>query len=95
MTKFVTRFLKDESGATAIEYGLIVALPDAAELPVSLCLSGLKIPGAVIKDAVDISIEIDTATDDQITVKVTPADKGIAVGVVAMFQYAGLSAQAK
>jgi pilus assembly protein Flp/PilA len=26
MTKFVTRFLKDESGATAIEYGLIIAL---------------------------------------------------------------------
>jgi Flp pilus assembly pilin Flp len=26
MTKFVTRFLNDESGATAIEYGLIVAL---------------------------------------------------------------------
>lgn len=26
MTKFVTRFLKDESGATAIEYGLIAAL---------------------------------------------------------------------
>jgi pilus assembly protein Flp/PilA len=26
MTKFVSRFLKDESGATAIEYGLIVAL---------------------------------------------------------------------
>ena len=26
MTKFVTRFIKDESGATAIEYGLIVAL---------------------------------------------------------------------
>jgi pilus assembly protein Flp/PilA len=26
MTKFVTRFMKDESGATAIEYGLIVAL---------------------------------------------------------------------
>jgi pilus assembly protein Flp/PilA len=26
MTKFVTRFLKDESGATAIEYGLILAL---------------------------------------------------------------------
>ena len=26
MTKFVTRFLKNESGATAIEYGLIVAL---------------------------------------------------------------------
>ncbi|WP_438851772.1 Flp family type IVb pilin [Brevundimonas nasdae] len=26
MTKFVSRFVKDESGATAIEYGLIAAL---------------------------------------------------------------------
>ncbi|ATQ40940.1 Flp family type IVb pilin [Caulobacter mirabilis] len=26
MTKFLSRFAKDESGATAIEYGLIVAL---------------------------------------------------------------------
>jgi pilus assembly protein Flp/PilA len=26
MSKFVARFAKDESGATAIEYGLIVAL---------------------------------------------------------------------
>jgi len=26
MTQFATRFLKDESGATAIEYGLIAAL---------------------------------------------------------------------
>jgi pilus assembly protein Flp/PilA len=26
MSKIVTRFLKDESGATAIEYGLIAAL---------------------------------------------------------------------
>ena len=26
MSKFVTRFVKDESGATAIEYGLLVAL---------------------------------------------------------------------
>jgi pilus assembly protein Flp/PilA len=26
MSKFVTRFLKDESGASAIEYGLIAAL---------------------------------------------------------------------
>jgi pilus assembly protein Flp/PilA len=25
MDKFITRFLKDESGATAIEYGLIAA----------------------------------------------------------------------
>ena len=26
MSKFVTKFVKDESGATAIEYGLIAAL---------------------------------------------------------------------
>ena len=26
MSKFVTRFLKNESGATAIEYGLLAAL---------------------------------------------------------------------
>ena len=26
MTKFITRFAKNESGATAIEYGLIAAL---------------------------------------------------------------------
>jgi pilus assembly protein Flp/PilA len=26
MSRFVSRFLKDDSGATAIEYGLIVAL---------------------------------------------------------------------
>ena len=26
MSKFLTKFAKDESGATAIEYGLIVAL---------------------------------------------------------------------
>lgn len=26
MTRFITRFLRDDSGATAIEYGLICAL---------------------------------------------------------------------
>jgi pilus assembly protein Flp/PilA len=26
MSKFITRFLNDESGATAVEYGLIAAL---------------------------------------------------------------------
>jgi pilus assembly protein Flp/PilA len=30
MTKLVSRFLKDESGATAIEYGLIAALISVA-----------------------------------------------------------------
>jgi pilus assembly protein Flp/PilA len=39
MSKFVTRFLKDESGATAIEYGLIAALI-AAVLVSALTLVG-------------------------------------------------------
>lgn len=39
MSKFVTRFLKDESGATAIEYGLIAALV-AVVLVASLGLMG-------------------------------------------------------
>lgn len=30
MTKFITRFAQDESGATAIEYGLIAALVGVA-----------------------------------------------------------------
>ena len=30
MSRFVTRFLKNESGATAIEYGLIAALISVA-----------------------------------------------------------------
>ena len=30
MSKFVSRFLKNESGATAIEYGLIAALVSVA-----------------------------------------------------------------
>lgn len=81
--------------ARADKAGLVSFEHDAGELPIALCLSGLKIPGAVIKDGVDVSIEIDTATDELITVKVTPADKGVSVGVVAMFQPAGLSAQAK
>ncbi|HEX3886714.1 MAG TPA: Flp family type IVb pilin [Phenylobacterium sp.] len=42
MSKFVTRFLKDESGATAIEYGLIAALV-AVVLVTSLGLVGTKL----------------------------------------------------
>ena len=33
MSKFVSRFMKDESGATAIEYGLIVALATGCSRP--------------------------------------------------------------
>jgi pilus assembly protein Flp/PilA len=45
MSKFVTRFVKDESGATAIEYGLIAAL-----IAVVL-VSALTLVGANLKTA--------------------------------------------
>jgi len=45
MSKFVTRFLKNESGATAIEYGLIAALI-AVVLVGTLQALGPKLDGA-------------------------------------------------
>ena len=48
MSKFVTRFLKDESGATAIEYGLIAALI-AVVLAGALSLTGEALKGAFNK----------------------------------------------
>jgi pilus assembly protein Flp/PilA len=52
MSKFVSRFMKDESGATAIEYGLIAALI-AVVLVSALSLLGSKLNGTftTIKDA--------------------------------------------
>ncbi|MBT9473291.1 MAG: Flp family type IVb pilin [Phenylobacterium sp.] len=44
MSKFVTRFLKDESGATAIEYGLIAALI-AVVLVTAVTALGTKLSG--------------------------------------------------
>ena len=44
MSKFVSRFLKDESGATAIEYGLIAALV-AVVLVAALSTLGSKLSG--------------------------------------------------
>jgi pilus assembly protein Flp/PilA len=44
MSKFVTRFLKDESGATAIEYGLIAALI-AVVIVTAVGLVGTKLTG--------------------------------------------------
>ena len=44
MSKFVTRFLKNESGATAIEYGLIAALIAVVLITAMNTLSG-KIAG--------------------------------------------------
>lgn len=44
MRNFITRFAKDESGATAIEYGLIAALV-AVGLIVALGLLGTELSG--------------------------------------------------
>ena len=44
MSKFVTSFLKDESGATAIEYGLIAALI-AVVIVTAVGLVGTKLNG--------------------------------------------------
>jgi pilus assembly protein Flp/PilA len=57
MSKFVTRFLKDESGATAIEYGLIAAL-------ISVVLAGtLGLVGDSLKATfTKIQTELDAAT---------------------------------
>lgn len=40
MTKIFARFLKDESGATAIEYGLIAALISVALITGATALGG-------------------------------------------------------
>ena len=53
MSKFVTRFLKDESGATAIEYGLIAALIAAVLVTVLSQLgTGLKGKFETIKNEI-------------------------------------------
>ena len=54
MSKFVTRFLKDESGATAIEYGLIAALI-AVVLVSSLGAVGTALDGAFDKISGDVT----------------------------------------
>ena len=53
MSNFATRFLKDESGATAIEYGLIAALI-AAVLATVLGTLGTTLEGKLqdVQDAV-------------------------------------------
>jgi pilus assembly protein Flp/PilA len=48
MSQFVTRFLKDDSGATAIEYGLIAALV-AVVLVTALTAMGTKLSGTFEK----------------------------------------------
>jgi pilus assembly protein Flp/PilA len=56
MTKFFNRFAKDESGATAIEYGLIAALIAVALISILTTLSG-SLEGTFNK----VSTELTTA----------------------------------
>lgn len=63
MTKFVSRFINDESGATAIEYGLIAALMAVA---IITCLTAF---GGPMKTAfTNIGTTMSGAKDKDITV---------------------------
>lgn len=53
MTKLFSRFLKDESGATAIEYGLIAAL-----ISVALITGATTLGGALNNQFENISKEL-------------------------------------
>lgn len=64
MTKFVSRFIKDESGATAIEYGLIAALMAVA---IITCLTAF---GPSMKKAFeDIGTTMNGSSGKDITTK--------------------------
>ncbi len=54
MQKIVTRFFRDESGATAIEYGLIAALV-AVVIIVGLTSLGTAINGTMTTVATNVS----------------------------------------
>jgi pilus assembly protein Flp/PilA len=54
MTKLFSRFLKDESGATAIEYGLIAAL-----ISVALIAGASTLGNALNNQFTNISKELD------------------------------------
>lgn len=53
MTKFISRFVKDESGATAIEYGLIAGLISIA------IIAGVMLAGPQIAETfMDIAVAL-------------------------------------
>jgi pilus assembly protein Flp/PilA len=58
MTKLFTRFLKDESGATAIEYGLIAAL-----ISVALITGATAIGNSLNATFSKVSTTLNTAKD--------------------------------
>ncbi len=53
MTKLFARFIKDESGATAIEYGLIAAL-----ISVALITGASTLGGSLNKTFMNINTEL-------------------------------------
>ncbi len=56
MTKLFARFMKDESGATAIEYGLIAAL-----ISVALITGATTLGGKINDNFTDLGTKMDTA----------------------------------
>ena len=56
MSKFVKRFLKDESGATAIEYGLIAAL-----ISVTIIAAVSTLGGNLSKKFNEMATKVDAA----------------------------------
>lgn len=56
MSKLFSRFLKDESGATAIEYGLIAAL-----ISVAIITGATTLGGALNTTFMNISTKMNTA----------------------------------
>ncbi|NLS01890.1 Flp family type IVb pilin [Rhizobium sp. P32RR-XVIII] len=65
MTKLFSRFLKDESGATAIEYGLIAAL-----ISVALIAGASSLGGSLNNTFQNLSTKMSSATTNT---GVTPA----------------------
>ncbi|HTO33723.1 MAG TPA: Flp family type IVb pilin [Pararhizobium sp.] len=58
MTKLFSRFMKDESGATAIEYGLIAAL-----ISVALIAGATTLGDQLNTTFGELADELDTAND--------------------------------
>ncbi len=56
MSKLIARFVKDESGATAIEYGLIAAL-----IALAIMVGAGQIGNALNTTFTDIGTTLDTA----------------------------------
>ena len=67
MTKIFARLMKDESGATAIEYGLIAAL-----ISVALITGATALGGSLNNIFSDLSTKMDTAKDKAAGYGATP-----------------------